>query len=594
MAVSAIDPVPIWGELKKYQLNYLRQDLIAAFSIALMALPQAMAYAFVADLPASAGIWAAVFGTIFTAAFGQSRFLVSGTTNMVAILIQSGTSEILYTFFQGVSGAEREVLALKIVLQIAFVVGILQIIAGFLKFGRLTQFTSRSVVVGYVAGAALAIAVTQLFPFFGVPELEGYQPIYQQGIYFISQLGFLHFPTFFLALVCLILLIVFFRISEKIPGAAIVFILAGGAVALLNLSPEGAKGTFDVMKGEMVERVALLEDISPVFADLPKITMPFFEFRILTKIVPLAFAITLLSVLEVTTIGRSYTSSKEPQYNDNQEIYGLGMSNFFSSFFGAMPSSGSFSRSALNKATGAKTSFAAIFSGIFVFVFVLAFGFLVNKIPLAALSALMIFTAYTMVNFKDLFICLRATSGDAFVVIVTVLSTLIFTLDAALYVGVVFSIVLYLKRAAVPDLIEYVFNNIGKLRPLEADDVRPDPRICIVQTEGELFFGAADLLQTKLRNLSEDEEIKVLILQLLNTRYMDASICLAIRQVYKYLKHTQRTFMLAGVSPELWKVLDDSGLLQEIGKENCFPSNEQLPSEPTRDAYALAKLSLGN
>ncbi len=539
--------------------------------------------------PASTGIWAAVFGTIFTAAFGQSRFLVSGTTNMVAILIQSGTSEILHTYYRGMIGLEREALALKIVLQIALLIGIFQILAGLLRLGRLTQFTSRSVVVGYVAGAAIVIVVTQLFPFFGVRDLDGYHPIYQQAWYFAVQMSHIHVPTTLLSFACLALLIIFSTISDRIPKAAIVMVLAAAVVAIFHLAPPNEKSTFGVMEGEPIQRITLLQDMGPLSSELPKFSAPSYDFRILTKIIPLAFAITLLSVVEATTIGRTYTSSREPPYNDNQEIFGLGVSNFVSAFFGAMPSSGSFSRSALNKVSGAQTRFSAIYSGVIVFLLVVAVGFLVNKIPIAALSALMIFTAYTMVNFKQLFICLRATRTDASVVLVTVASSMVFTLDVALYIGILLSIVLYLKRAAVPNLIEYAFNNIGKLRPLDLEDERPDPRICIVQTEGELFFGAADLLQMKLRNISEDEALKIVILQLLNTRTIDASICLALTQVLRYLKGTKRMLMLTGVSPEVWKVLYESGLLHELGEEYCFPANEQLPSEPTRKAYALAK-----
>ncbi|MCC5832934.1 MAG: SulP family inorganic anion transporter [Chlamydiales bacterium] len=592
MTIQAIDPYPFWNDLKGYQFKFLRGDCVAALSVGLMALPQAMAYAFLAGLPTSMGVWSVVFGTIFTAAFGQSRFLVSGTTNIIAILIQSGTSEILHTYYPGIWGLERDILAKNIVVEIVLLIGVFQVLAGLLRLGRLTQFISRSVIIGYIAGAALAIAVTQLFPFFGIKEFEGYHPIYNKAWLLIGQLYHLHIPTTLLSIGCLFVLIFLYRLSQKIPGAAIVFILAGSFVALFNLAPENAKSAFEVAHGEAIERVTLVQDLGPVFQDFPRFAAPYFEFRLLANIIPLALAIALLSVIEATSLGRHYTSSKEPPYNDNQEIYGLGISNFLSAFFSAMPSSGSFSRSALNKAAGAHSRFSAMISGAFVFLFVATLGFLVNKIPIAALSALMIFTAYTMLNLKHFFICLRATRGDAFALLATLASSIFFTLDIALYIGVALSIVLYLKRAAVPFLVEYAFNNVGKLRPLEAEEERPDPRICIVQAEGELFFGAADLLQTKLRNISEDEEIKVVILQLLNTRYIDASICLALRQVLSYLNGTGRKLILSGVSDEVWKVLEESGLLRKIGEENVFRANEQLPSEPTRSAYKLAKESI--
>ncbi|MEZ5315309.1 MAG: SulP family inorganic anion transporter [Chlamydiales bacterium] len=584
-----VDFFPFFEDLKKYKLKFLKQDLIAAISVALMALPQSMAYAFLAGLPTSMGIWSVIFGVIFTASFGQSRFLVSGTTNMVAILMQSGISEILYTYYPGIHGQARDVLASNIAIEIILIIGIFQCIAGLLRLGRLTEFTSRSVVMGYISGGAATIVVTQLFPFFGIKEMDQYQPLYQQAWFFIEKIHNLYVPTILLSISSLILLIIFHRISVKIPGAAVVFLLAGSITFFFHLAPEASKSIFEISPGHRIGRIVLLQDFSFLSFDVPRFSIPFFHFRIFTKIIPLAFAIALLSVIEATTIGRNYTSSKDSTYDSNQEIYGLGVSNCFSSFLYAMPSSGSFSRSALNIGSGACTRFSAIMSGLLAFLFIGLFGFLVNKIPISTLSALMIFVAYNMINFKDFFICLRATRGDAFVLLSTFLSSMIFTLDITLYIGVVLSVVIYLKRAAIPYLIDYAFNNFGKLRPLEAKEERPDPRICILQPEGELFFGAADLLQAKLRDISEDDSIKILILQLLNTRYIDASICLMLRELLNYLKATGKKLLISGISTEVWKTLEDSQFINEIGKENLFPANEQLPSEPTRNAYKLAK-----
>ena len=397
-------PLPFWEDLKTYRLALFRRDIGAAFCVALLALPQAMAYAFLADLPATAGIWSVIFGTIFTAALGQSRLLVSGTTNTIAIMIQSGTSEILSTYYRGVVDAQREMLALNIVLQLVLCIGIFQIAASFLRLGRLTQFASRSVIVGYTAAAALAIVVTQLFHFFGIPEMEEYSPIYQQGWYFLTHLFLIKPVTILLAASSLFLIVFLYRISQKIPAAALVFGLAALVVGVFHLS-----------------NVSLLQDVVPFEITTPHFILPSFDLRILGKLIPLAFALTLMSSVEATAIGRFYASAKEPYYNDNQEIYALGVSNFLSAFLGGMPSSGSFSRSALNYATHAKSRFAAIFSGILAYLCIAALGFWVGKIPVAALSALMIFTAYTMINYRDLFLCLRATRSGYMVPVLTTL-----------------------------------------------------------------------------------------------------------------------------------------------------------------------------
>lgn len=580
---------PFWYDLKNYRLSFLRKDLQSGLSVALMALPQAMAYAILANLPPSAGIWSVVFGTMFTAAFGCSRILISGTTNLVAILIQSGTSDILDTNYASVTGIPRDVLALQIMLQIAICIGSFQILASLFGLGRLTQFISRSVIVGYMAGAALAIAVTQLFPFLGIRDMQGYQPIYQKAWHLIGQIESLHWVTFFIGLGSLLLLILFHKTSQKIPGAALVFVFASLFVAVLHLAPENAKSLFEVLPGRGAERVTLVGDIGPISSGLPSFALPYFDLRILGKILPLAFALTLLTVLEATSIGRFYARPKDPPYNIDQEMYGLGIGQLACAFTGALPGSGSFSRSALNYVSGAKTRFAGVLSGLFVMLIVLVLGFLVATIPLPTISALMLFTAYTMVNYRYFFLSLKATPSDALVVLATFGSSLLFTLDVALYVGVVVSVALYLKKAAAAFLVEYTFNKNGKLRPLDEDNERLDARICIFQAEGELFFGAADLLQSKLREIAEQEGVQVVILQLLNVRSIDASVCLALEQTLSYFQSTHRHLLITGATSEVEYVLKHVGIIEKLGSTSYFPANERLPSEPTRDAYTTAK-----
>jgi len=572
MKSDVIDFFSIAQEFKTYELKNLKKDALAALSVALLALPQAIAYAFVAHLPTAAGIFSAIFGTIFTASFGTSRSLVSGPTNTIAILLQWGVSEILFTYYRSTIGVEREVLAMGIVMQLVLLVGIFQIMIGLFKLGRLTRFASQSVIVGYVLGAAVLIAITQLYPFFGIERLTDAHPAYQQIWHLFSHLYSLNTITTIIAVCSLVILIFFRRFSKKIPSAAIVLLLATLVVA-----------------GFRFTQVARVSDIGPIVSDLPKIAWPYFDMRIMTKALPLAFAIALLGILEAIAVGRTYHSVKKAPYQENQEIYGLGISNFCCSFLGAMPASGSFSRSSLNREAGAKTRFAAIFSGFLVLLFILLFGFFIRRIPLCSLSALMLITAYGMVNFKHLALCLHATKADALVVVVTFASSLLFSLEIALYVGIVLSICFYLKQTAVPLVIEYGFNNIGKLRPLEEEGDRDDPNIAIVQAEGELYFASAAPLASRLHLIADDENLSVIILQLMNTRSIDATVCMALKGFNRFLKATDRVLILSGVSSQVAKVMRQAELDKEIGQEYIFGANEQLPGEPTRQAYNLAK-----
>jgi SulP family sulfate permease len=584
-----IEPFSLITQLRTYELKNVKKDLWSAFSVALLALPQSMAYAFIADLPTATGIFSAIFGTIFTASFGASRRLISGPTNTLAIILQSGTAEILYTYYRSAVGIERELLALNILTQLVLLIGIFQLVGGLFKLGRLIRFISRPVVIGYMIGAGSVIIITQLFPFLGIQKISGYYPAYQQAWYLLSHLYNFHLVTMLLGVASLVALIFLYRISKKIPAAAIVLFGTALIVYFFNLSPKEAKSTFDVMQGGKSEKVTLIGDMGPLHREFPKVKLPYFDLRIMTKAIPLAFAVALLGIIEVIAVGRTYHRSKDPPYRENQEIYGLGISNFFCSFLGALPASGSFSRSHLNNISGGKTRLAAIFSGLFVMLILFALSFLVTKIPLSALSALMLLTALSMVDPKELILCLRATKADAAVTITTFICSLLFGLEIALYVGVVLSIIFYLKQTAAPFFVEYGFNNIGKLRPLEEGEARDDPSIAIIQPEGELFFASAMPLQNKLHEISEDDSVKVIILQLMNTRNIDASVCIAIEEALQILQEMDRHLFLSGVATEVVSVMKHAGLLSKIGETHVFYANEKLPSEPTRQAYALAK-----
>lgn len=577
MVFEKISFLPIIGRLKRYHLSYLKKDLLSGLNVALLALPQSLAYAFMANLPLSCGVFSAIFGTIFTAAFGASRTLISGPTNTSAILLLSGTTDVLFTFFRDVQGSERETLALGILTQIVLFVGIFQLIAGFFGLGRIIRFISRPVIIGYVFSAAFAILVNQLYPFFGIKHLvNGASGI--QAISLLSHITALHWPTFILSSLTLCLLVLLKKSFHKLPAAAFVLLVA-------------TLGTFFVQHffSFSEKKIEVVANLGSVYHTLPSFSLPFFDFNVMTKLVPFAFALTLLSTLEATTIGYNYHRIKRGPYCVSQEIYGLGVSNLFASFLALLPSSGSFSRSHLNAISGAQTQFAAIFSGLIVLLCVLFFDFYFGLIPLGALSALMVVTAFGMVKRREFILCLQATSADALVVSITFIVSLLFSLEIALYTGVILAIIFFLRSSSLPDFVEYGFNSLGKLRPIEKNEGRDDETIAIIQPEGELYFASAAALRSKLIQLSMESNLKVIILQLINTRKIDASVCLSIIEAHSFLTQNGRVLLLAGVTPEVIKILKQSGICELIGEHHIFFANDRLPGEPTREAYALAK-----
>lgn len=564
-------------ELEGYSWTTFRQDFSAVVSVALLTVPQAMAYALLAGLPLTAGIFAAVYSSMIAAFFGSSRHLIVGPSNAIAILVQAGTAEILFTYYRGLDGAEREIAAIQILTQLTMLVGIIQVFAAGCKLGRLTQFVSYSVIVAYIAGTAIAVVINQLFTFTGISNIPGEDSIYEKGFYLVTHLQEIHWPTAMVGGGCLLLLIILRRIDKRIPAPVIALVLAALIVhALANYS----LGSVETEEGQqkLWQNVLLVGDTGPLSEIWPIFAFPHFDIGLLNHLLPFAFAVALLNIMETTSIAKTLAASSGQRLSVNQEIFGIGLGNLLSSFISAMPVSGSASRSSLSYALGAQTRMAAIFNAVIVAGIIFSFSFLIMHVPLAALSALLLVTAVNIVNPRQFFLCLKATNSDAFVLWITLISCIFLSLDVAFYIGIVLSITLYLKKAAIPHLVEYDIDDSGELHNLDYSKAHEQKTIRVIKVEGELFFGAADLFQTTLKTIAEDDtSTRVIVLQLKNARDIDATVCLALQQLHSYLKGSGRYLVACGMTQQIWDVLSDSGLIEQIGKENLFVFDERHP-----------------
>lgn len=565
-------------ELTSYSWGTFRQDAMAAFSVALLTVPQAMAYALLAGLPLSCGLLSAIYSSMVAALFGSSRHLIVGPSNAIAILVQSVTAEIMFTYYRDMDGVNQELVAIQVLSQLVLLVSVMQILAAGCKLGRLTQFVSHSVMIGYLAGTAMAMVVSQLYTFLGVTGMLGEHSLYEKSVYLITHLQQSHWPTALVGVGSLIVLLVFRHTDKRIPVPLIMLVLAGVAVHLMHMFFADFSVDTEGAQLDRWGKVLLVGDTGE-FTDIwPRLSLPFFDIRIMNHLLPVAFAIALLSVLETISVSKSLAANSGQHLSMNQEIFGSGLGNLLSAFLFAMPVAGSASRSSISYANGAQTRFAAVLNGVCVALVLLCFNSLIMHIPLAALSALLLVTAANIVNPRQFFLCLKATSSDAFVLWITTLSCIFFSLDIAFYIGVIISITLYLKKAAIPQLVEYDIDDAGELHNLNSMQSQQHKTIRVIKVEGELFFGAADLFQRTLKAFAEDDtSTRVIILQLKNARDIDATGCLALQQLCDYMKSSGRHLLACGITQQIWDVLSNSGMVAQLGKENLFVFDERHP-----------------
>ena len=553
-------PLPIWQTLCSYQLEDLRKDLKAGFTVSALTIPQAMAYAMIAGLPPQYGLYAAIVGGFFSALFGSSNHLVCEPTNATAIVLAGA----LLQFHDRVD-------PLNAVLAVTFLVGLFHLIAGLGKFGNITQYISRSVIIGYTAGAVILIASNQVHNLLGfkLPETKSFYELLAETFHGLPHTNFINLAVGIFG-------ILFMRALRQyrpiFPGVLLFLLFSALLGCAYNVWNPGERA-LPVMGG--------------ILPRLPHFSPPDIDLETARWMMSSALAIALLGMMEATAISKTIAASSGQQLNPNQELIGLGAGNLAASFFGGMPISGSLTRSTLSYQVGARTRMSTIYTSVMVALVILVAGPLSRYIPVVSLAAVVIVVAAQCVSRRLILLAVRATASDAVVFFSTFFATLFMPLDIAIYFGVGLSLALFLHKASAPHLMEYSFTDEGGLREIDSPKKRAHAQISIVHVEGELFFGAADLFQNQIRRICEEEKIKVVILRMKNARHLDATTMMAMDQLLDFLQENGRHLIISGISPDVSKVLKRSGLFDKIGAENIFPAEANL-NVSTRNALKRA------
>jgi SulP family sulfate permease len=556
------DPVPpVWRELRKYSWDKLRADAFAAAMVAIVTIPQALGFALVVGIPVQAVLITAVIGGAVCAILGNSRHLVFGPTNTVSIILAGALLTV----------TASPLTPLQKVLVVGFMMGVFQLAAGFFKLGTLTHFISRTVIVAYVTAVGVLIAAGQVGNLLGLGRPDD---ISLPGIVAHIAVSVVRFDlnpmTAGVGVASLLLMILIRKLRPRWPEGLIVLGI-GGALSLgYNLA------AFQV---PLVRDVGDVVGYMPIFVGFPTNEA---GLALIPQLASVAFAAAILGMLETVSISKSLAARSGQKINANQELVAMGAGNLAATAFGAMPGSSSFVRSAVCYEAGAKTQLASIFSSGIVLALLVATAAAVGVIPVASLAAYLILIAIRLVNWEQIRITRRATRSDGVVFWVTLVAALFLQLDTAVYVGIGTSLVLFLRKASAPSLVEYGFNDQGQLAQLEDRGKRRDAAISIVHVEGELFFGAADLFQEQVRYLADDDQIRVVILRMKNARHLDATTVLSLLQLHDYLRKTQRHLLISGINEEVETVLRRSGAYRKIGGENIFPAEANLTMSTKR------------
>ena len=570
--------LPFVRTLRDYRTEYLRPDFVAGLTTALFAIPQAMAYAMIAGFPPSAGIATAIAASILGAAFGSSEFLINGPTNAISVMIAANLS---------LFAAQGD--PVQAVVMVTFVIGAAQVLAGMIRAGTLTRFVSEPVLTGFTAGAGVYIVINQLPAFLGIEkaaiarDLWGFVPppcALSDLLRVLRSVDGLHVATASLALFTFVVVRVLQRLERRIgrrlpaPFAAVV--LATVAVVLLGFDVPGS-----------ADRVRLVRDSEPLSRHLPSFVLPRLELELLGTLTSAAFAIAIMGSVEAIAIGKTLATRAGHRFDASRQLIGEGFCNLGAALVGGFASSGSFSRTAVNYEAGAITRMSCIVSGALVLLIVYLFAPQANLIPIAALAGTLVHIGLKLVDVARLQVVFETTTADRIVLLVTFGGVLLVEhLEYALFVGIAASIYFALRRAEGFKLRVMVEDEAGSYREIDDLDGVPVPRVLLLNLQGELFFAAAEELQTGLLRVL-DTGAEVIVLRVQEAYNIDATTAAAIAHVAEEARRRGARLLVCGVRPGMYSTFQRAGLLATLGEDGVFRADRELLGS-TRQAMEYA------
>ncbi len=540
---------------RRYTPRKARADALAGLTVAVVAVPQAMAYALVAGVAPIYGLITLVVQSLLGALFNANPYLSVGPINTQSLLVAATVTRLVTTTDPG--GAEPEALYLQLVVALTLIKGAMQVGFALLRLGGLVKYVSQSVIVGFTAGAGVLIAAGQLHNFIGVEarRADGDWP----GLIGIAQRlwpNAAEFSAISLAVGCGALLIVIGSraVSRLLPGALLAVVAGGLAVWA------GGWSSADL---------SLIQPLPQRSELVHLLSLPAFSLGQLESLLPGALALAMLGLMEAYAIGASIAARTGQHIGPNRELASQGLVNLVSAFFSCMPGSGSFSRSALNYHAGAKTLYSGVFNAAFVLLIVLLFAPAARYVPMAALAAVLFVIAYQLIDFRFIGRAWRTSRADAAVCFVTFAATLATPLEYAIFIGVALNIAIYLRNSSRLHVNELVQSHGGPFTERPVTDRKGRRAIVFLSLEGDLFFGVADELRDALGRAASSG-VRVVILRLKRTHSVDATVLSVLERFTQVMRERQGHVLLCGVRPGLSDTMRRFGLTTRIGEENLF------------------------
>ncbi len=552
--------LPILDWLPNYKKEYFNGDLQAGLTVGVMLVPQGMAYAMIAGLPPVYGLYAAMIPQLVYAIFGTSRQLAVGAVAMDSLLVAAGLSVIAET------GTENYI-ALAILL--AFMMGAIQLILGIARMGFLVNFLSKPVINGFTSAAALIIGINQLKHLIGVDLARNnniFIILYEAALNFAN----IHWLSVLIGIVAILILKNVKKIHKAIPGALVIVVLGVLVVKYFSLYTLGVKIVGEVPKG------------------LPSFSFPMVNTPHFNELIPIAFTLALIAFMEAVSVAKAIQVNHKEEYklDPNQELIGLGMGNIVGSFFSSFPTTGGFSRSAVNEQLGARTNLAAIISASLVALTLLFLTPLFYYLPNAILAAIIMMAVFGLIDRKFPVLLWKTKKEDFLMLAISFGVTLGLGIKEGIGVSVAMSLLAMIYRSTkphfavlgkVPNSKEY--RNVNRFANVET---RRD--VLVFRYDADLYFAnSVHFIDTITKEIdTKGKDLKLVVLHGGSISHIDSTAYQALSELIEDLgKQGIDLFFtyMKGPTRDFLKRMD---LKEVTGKDNCY-----LDIETAINAYLI-------
>ncbi len=541
----------------------VRADLAAGLTSAVIVLPQCVAFATLAGMPIEYGLYCAMVPALIAALFGSSWHLVSGPTNAISIVLFASLAPLAEP------GSARYV---ELALTVTLLVGAMQLAMGLARLGTLVNFISHTVIIGFMAAAAVVIIDAQLNAFFGlsIPRGADFFETWRAVLLGADDIDLQVTLVSATTLACAIALR---RWVPRWPYMIVAMAIGSLAALAIDAASGGRSG---------------ITTVGALPASLPPLSMPDLSLAAIRETGAIALAITILALTEAVSIARSIAVRSGQRIDSTQEFIGQGLSNVAGAFFSSYASSGSFNRSGVNYDAGARTPLAAACSALFLLAILFAVAPLAAYLPHAAMAAVLVIVAWGLIDFKGIRQILATSRHEAAVLGLTFLSGVFISLEFCILAGVMLSLLLYLNRTSRPALVPLVpgaTDAAGHTRLVPAASATADPgagcpRLLVVRVDGSLFYGAVDHVRDRLLDLcgGADQPRHVLLLGD-GINFIDIAGAHLLEVEARRLATAGGGLFLAALKPPVMDMLERSGTLGAIGPGHVFERREEALPE---------------